>query len=101
MTTTIAAIMAQELAPQERSKALNALGQELQASDDLDGAIACWEQSMACYGKPGPAQANLMKAYNQKRRACSQAGDGAGMEQYAQKIDGLMQQSKDAIRYGF
>lgn len=101
MNPSIEAILAQGLAPQESAKALNALAQELQSSGDIDGAIACWEQSMASYGKPGPAQANLMKAYNQKRRACSQAGDGAGMETYAQKIDGLMQQSKDAIRYGF
>ena len=42
-----------------------------------------------------------MKAYNARRRQCSEAGDGKGLEQYSEKIDALMQQSKDAIRYGF
>jgi len=94
-------ILQQGLAPKECAAALNELGKAFSESGDGDSAIQCWEQSMASYGKPGFAQAQLMKAYNAKRRACSQAGDGKGMELYSEKIDGLMQQSKDAIRYGF
>lgn len=101
MTTEIDAILAQNLAPAECAKALNELGKSYAEQQDTDTAIACWEKSMACYGKPGFAQAQLMKAYNAKRRECSQAGDGKGLELYSDKIDGLMQKSKDAIRYGF
>ena len=101
MTTEIDAILAQNLAPAECAKALNELGKSYADQQDTDTAIACWEQSMVCYGKPGFAQAQLMKAYNAKRRECSQAGDGKGLEFYSDKIDGLMQKSKDAIRYGF
>ncbi|HEY0210731.1 hypothetical protein [Acerihabitans sp.] len=101
MDSSIEAILAQDLAPKERARALNELGKTLFAQRDEDGAIACWEKSVACYGKPGPAQAQLMKAYNLKRRQCSERGDSAGIETFSQKIDALMQQSKDAIRYGF
>jgi len=100
-TTTMEAILAQELAPKDCALALNELGKRLWAQNNTDSAIACWEKSVACYGKPGYAQAQLMKAYNQKRRESAQSGDAQGMEDYAQKIDGLMQQSKDAIRYGY
>jgi hypothetical protein len=94
-------IIQQELPAKACAEALNELGKQFMAQQDSDSAIQCWEQSMARYGKPGFAQAQLMKAYNAKRRACSQAGDGHGVELYSEKIDGLMQQSKDAIRYGF
>lgn len=101
MNAEIEAIVAQNLAPAECAKALNELGKHYAEQDDADNAIACWEKSMGCYGKPGFAQAQLMKAYNAKRRACSQVGDGTGLELWSNKIDGLMQKSKDAIRYGF
>ncbi|WP_413728052.1 hypothetical protein [Sodalis sp. RH19] len=101
MVSSIDTILAQGLAPKECAKALNELGKTLFERQDTDAAIACWEKSVACYGKPGPAQAHLMKAYNLKRRQCSQRGDSAGIEAFSQKIDALMQQSKDAIRYGF
>ncbi|WP_413735941.1 hypothetical protein ACL2XP_24315 [Sodalis sp. RH21] len=101
MDTTIDAILARELPPKECSQALNELGKLLAGQNDTDGAIACWEKSVQCYGKPGFAQAQLMKAYNQKRRESAQSGDGKAAERYAEKIDGLMQQSKDAIRYGY
>ncbi|MBK4724256.1 hypothetical protein [Pantoea agglomerans] len=94
-------ILQQELPAKACADALNELGKQFMAQQDSDSAIQCWEQSMACYGKPGFAQAQLMKAWNAKRRACSLAGDGKGVELYSEKIDGLMQQSKDAIRYGF
>jgi hypothetical protein len=101
MTIEIDAILAQNLAPADCAKALNELGKRYAEQQDTDTAIVCWEKSMACYGKPGFAQAQLMKAYNAKRRECSQAGDGKGLELYSDKIDGLMQKSKDAVRYGF
>jgi hypothetical protein len=101
MDPAITAIMQQGLPAKECATALNELGKRYQERQERDLAIACWEQSMACYGKPGFAQAQLMKAFNAKRRECSQAGDGAGVERYSIKIDELMQQSKDAIRYGF
>ncbi|KAB7894876.1 hypothetical protein GA565_02145 [Rouxiella sp. S1S-2] len=101
MTPEIDAILAQNLAPADCAKALNELGKNYAEQKDVDTAIACWEKSMECYGKPGFAQAQLMKAYNAKRRECSHAGDGNGLELYSNKIDGLMQKSKDAIRYGF
>lgn len=101
MTTTIEAILAQGLLPKDCAQALNELGKQFSEQDNIDGAIACWERSIECYGKPGFAQAQLMKAYNQKRREKAQSGDGNGVELYSQKIDGLMQKSKDAIRYGY
>jgi len=99
--TTMESILAQGLAPKECALALNELGKRLSAQNHTDSAIACWEKSVECYGKPGYAQAQLMKAYNQKRRESALSGDAQGMEHYAQKIDSLMQQSKDAIRYGY
>jgi len=101
MNSEIEAILAKNLAPADCAKALNELGKNYAEQQDSDNAIACWEKSMECYGKPGFAQAQLMKAYNAKRRQCSQAGDGNGLELYSNKIDGLMQKSKDAIRYGY
>ncbi|PWC13454.1 hypothetical protein [Brenneria corticis] len=101
MVTEIEEILQQGLSARECANALNALGEKRLEQNDADGAILCWEKSVACYGKPGFAQAQLMKAYNAKRRACAQSGDNGGAERYANKIDALMQQSKDAIRYGF
>ncbi|MBJ7220366.1 MULTISPECIES: hypothetical protein [unclassified Brenneria] len=101
MSATIDDIMQQGLSDEARAKALNDLGKKSLEQNDIEHAIACWEKSIACYGKPGFAQAQLMKAYNIRRRECAQAGDSGGAERYSQKIDALMQQSKDAIRYGF
>ncbi len=101
MDQAITEIIQQGLPAKECASALNELGKKYQEQQQTDSAILCWEKSVECYGKPGFAQAQLMKAYNAKRRQCSQAGDGAGVELYSVKIDGLMQQSKDAIRYGF
>lgn len=101
MDNEIEAILAQGLPPQDSAKALNELGKRYSEHNDIDKAIACWEQSMTCYGKPGFAQAQLMKAYNQKQRESARTGDNQGIETYAQKIDALMQKSKDAIRYGY
>ncbi|PWC09756.1 hypothetical protein B4923_18750 [Brenneria roseae subsp. americana] len=101
MSTAIDDILQQGLPALACSKALNALGKTFFEQQDIENAIRCWEKSVECYGKPGFAQAQLMKAYNIRRRECAQAGDSDGAERYAQKIDDLMQQSKDAIRYGF
>jgi hypothetical protein len=101
MDTTIEEILARGLSPQDCAKALNELGKRFSEQNDIDSAIACWEKSMECYGKPGFAQAQLMKVYNQKQRESARSGDSQGIEAYAQKIDALMQKSKDAIRYGY
>jgi len=55
---------------------------------------------MACQGKPGFAQVQLMEAGNAKRRARSQARDGAGVERHFIKID-KVKQNKEAIPSGF
>ncbi len=101
MDTAIEEILARGLPPQDCAKALNDLGKRFSEQNDIDSAIACWEKSMECYGKPGFAQAQLMKAYNQRQRESARSGDRQGIEAYAQKIDALMQKSKDAIRYGY
>ncbi|MCV9878167.1 hypothetical protein [Brenneria izbisi] len=101
MSTAIDDILQQGLPAQACSNALNEQGKVFFEQHDVENAILCWEKSVECYGKPGVAQTQLMKAYNLRRRECVLAGDSDGAERYAQKIDGLMQQSKDAIRYGF
>ncbi|TCV95456.1 hypothetical protein [Biostraticola tofi] len=101
MSTYIEAILEQQLPPKECADALNQLGKDYSERGETDQAIACWEKSMECYGKPGFAQAQLMKAYNVRRRQCSEARDAKGLELFSDKIDQLMQKSKDAIRYGF
>jgi len=78
----------------------NEPGKCRQERQDRDLAIACREQSMACQGKPGFAQVQLMEAGNAKRRARSQARDGAGVERHFIKIDKVMQ-NKEAIPSGF
>jgi len=100
MNPEINEILQRGMPAQACAEALNALGKRYADRQDTDAAILCWEKSVECYGKPGFAQAQLMKAWNARRRACSLAGDGAGVEHYSVKIDALMQQSKDAIRYG-
>ena len=47
MDTRIEQILAQQLPTEESAKALNELGKQYQEQQELDAAIACWEQSMA------------------------------------------------------
>lgn len=81
-------------------KTLNKIGDLYFEIHKVDQAIEKWEISISKVSRPGHAQAQLMKAYNVKRREALANGDDKQAEVYLQKIDDLMALAKNAIRYG-
>lgn len=79
-------------------KLLNEIGECYTKAGDTDEAIKYYEQSLETSRQMGKAYTDLMKLYNIKRQEAAVAGDDAVMKEYMDKVQGLMQSSKDMLR---
>ena len=79
-------------------KLLNEIGECYTKAGDTDEAIKYYEQSLETSRQMGKAYTDLMKLYNIKRQEAAVAGDDALMKEYMDKVQGLMQSSKDMLR---
>ncbi len=79
-------------------KLLNEIGECYTKAGDTDEAIKYYEQSLETCRQMGKAYTDLMKLYNIKRQEAAVAGDDALMKEYMDKVQGLMQSSKDMLR---
>lgn len=82
----------------ERVNILNELGSLYTQAEETDKAILYYEESLSLNKQHGKASTDLMKLYNKKRQEAAEAKDDEKVKEYMDKVQGLMQMSKDMIR---
>lgn len=88
----------EDLAGDERVNTLNELGKVLSDLDDVDGAIAAFEESLELKRVMGKASSGLVKLYNKKRAAAASNKDDEGIKYYMDKVNEMLAISKDQLR---
>jgi len=83
---------------QDRVAILNELGSLYTQAEETDKAILYYEESLSLNKQHGKASTDLMKLYNKKRQEAALAKDDEKVKEYMEKVQGLMQMSKDMIR---
>lgn len=86
------------LKDEKRIEALNNLGSSYLQLGMTDEAIYYYETSLNEKKAMGKAYTDLMQLYNMKRRGASENNDEEAIREYMDKINSLMQLSKDMIR---
>lgn len=89
--------MAQK-AGEEQAAVQEELGLALYELGKDDDAIAAFEASLQNKKSIGPGYKTLLKLYNQKRAEAAKSNDESLLQLYMQKMDGMMQISKDVTR---
>ena len=79
----------------ERVSLLNEIGSLYTQAEETDLAIQYYEESLELCKQHGKASTDLMKLYNKKRQ---EAKDDEKVKEYMDKVQNLMQMSKDMIR---
>lgn len=82
----------------ERVSLLNEIGSLYTQAEETDLAIQYYEESLEICKQHGKATTDLMKLYNKKRQEAAEAKDDEKVKEYMDKVQGLMQMSKDIIR---
>jgi len=82
----------------ERIKVLNRIGSLYFEADKIDEAIKYYEISISGNKALGKAYTDLVKLYNIKRKEAVTEKNTEGVKHYLDKIDTLLQLSKDVIR---
>ncbi|WKV10173.1 tetratricopeptide repeat protein [Thermoanaerobacterium sp. CMT5567-10] len=82
----------------ERIEVLNRIGSLYFEANKIDDAIKYYEISISENKSLGKAYTELVKLYNIKRKEAISKKDDESMKQYMEKIDRLLQLSKDVIR---
>lgn len=82
----------------EKTALLNEIGSCFFQAEEQDQAIHYYEMSLEEDRQLGKAYTDLLKLYNQKRQAAAEAKDDAKLTEYMDKVQNLMQMSKDVIR---
>ena len=67
-------------------------------TEETDLAIQYYEESLELCKQHGKASTDLMKLYNKKRQEAAEAKDDEKVKEYMDKVQNLMQMSKDMIR---
>lgn len=86
------------LSGEERVSVLNEIGSLFTQAEETDQAIRFYEESLEICKQHGKASTDLMKLYNKKRQEAAQAKDDEKVKEYMDKVQSLMQMSKDMIR---
>ncbi len=97
----VIALKQQELAQAEESLQAvlyEELGLAYEELGETDQAVSALEKSLQLKKSAGRGYKTLLKLYNQKRAAAAKANDGQTLQYYLEKIDQMMQISKDVTR---
>ncbi|MCB2295675.1 tetratricopeptide repeat protein [Clostridium algoriphilum] len=86
------------LVDDEKIKVLNRIGSLYFEADKIDDAIKYYEISISEKKALGKAYTDLVKLYNIKRKEAVTEKNTEGVKHYLDKIDTLLQLSKDVIR---
>lgn len=82
----------------DKVQVLNEIGSLYTQAEEIDQAIKYYEESLEICKQHGKASTDLMKLYNKKRQEAAEAKDDEKVKEYMEKVQGLMQMSKDIIR---
>lgn len=82
----------------EKTAILNEIGSCYFRADERDQAIRYYEMSLEEDRQLGKAYTDLLKLYNQKRQEAAEAKDDEKLKEYMDKVQNLMQMSKDVLR---
>lgn len=82
----------------DRVPLLNEIGSLFTQAGETDQAIHYYEESLEICKQHGKASTDLMKLYNKKRQQAAEAKDDEKVKEYMDKVQSLMQMSKDMIR---
>lgn len=82
----------------DRVSLLNEIGSLFTQAEETDQAIHYYEESLEICKQHGKASTDLMKLYNKKRQQAAEAKDDEKVKEYMDKVQSLMQMSKDMIR---
>lgn len=88
----------ESLSGKERIECLNKLGALYFEADKISEAIEMYETSLEENKELGKAYTDLLKLYNIKRKEATESKDEDQVKMYMDKINSLMQLSKDVIR---
>ncbi|MBC5688894.1 tetratricopeptide repeat protein [Mediterraneibacter sp. NSJ-55] len=83
---------------EQKAKLLTEIGSCYFQAEDTEQAIYYYEQSLEENKQLGRAYTDLLKLYNQKRQEAAEAKDDEKIKEYMDKVQGLMQLSKDVLR---
>lgn len=77
---------------------LNEIGSLFYMSEEYDQAILYYEQSLEMKKQMGKSYTDLLSLYNKKRQQAAEAKDDAQIKYYMDKVQNMMQMSKDMLR---
>lgn len=77
---------------------LNEIGSLYFQAEELDKAIEYYEQSLDMKTQMGKSYTDLMSLYNKKRQQAADAKNDDEIRYYMDKVQGMMQMSKDMLR---
>lgn len=83
---------------ERKADLLDARGEYLVRAGELDDAIDAYEASLQASSRMGKAYRDLTTLYNKKRAQAAAAGNDEDMRAYFDKLQMLMQRSKDMLR---
>lgn len=81
-----------------RANALIELGKLHADIDQVDEAIAAYEESLELNHVMGKASTALVKLYNKKRAQAAEAKDDENIKYYLDKVNEMLALSKDSLR---
>ncbi len=81
-----------------RANALDVLGGLHASIDQVDEAIAAYEESLELNHVMGKASMQLVKLYNKKRAQAAEAKDDEKLSYYMNKVNEMLALSKDQLR---
>lgn len=82
----------------EQAKLHEEIGMEYLRLGDDDSAIDSFEKSIQLEKTVGDGYKNLLRLYNKKRAEAAKANDDKSLQVYLNKMDHMMQVSKDVTR---
>ena len=77
---------------------LNQIGALYYQAEELESAIKYYEESLSIKKEMGKSYTDLMSLYNKKRQQAAENKNDEQMNYYMQKVQEMMQMSKDMLR---
>ena len=88
----------EELSGEQRVPLLNQIGALYYQAEELESAIKYYEESLSIKKERGKSYTDLMSLYNKKRQQAAENKNDEQMNYYMQKVQEMMQMSKDMLR---
>ena len=88
----------EELSGEQRVPLLNQIGALYYQAEELESAIKYYEESLFIKKEMGKSYTDLMSLYNKKRQQAAENKNDEQMNYYMQKVQEMMQMSKDMLR---